>query len=57
MATPLAGALSVAAGVDAHLWAAQVPTKDMEGLASFLDELGYPYFDETENPVFENFLR
>ncbi len=35
----------------------QVPSGDKTGFQSFLSELGYPYVEETENPVYELFLR
>ncbi|TAL18013.1 MAG: threonine ammonia-lyase, biosynthetic, partial [Aquabacterium sp.] len=35
----------------------QVPKKDSGALRSFLDGLGYPYTDETSNPVYRLFLR
>ena len=33
----------------------QVPKGDR--IEEFLDTLAYPYEDETENPVYKNFLR
>ncbi|MDB5957240.1 threonine ammonia-lyase, biosynthetic [Ramlibacter sp.] len=35
----------------------QVPQGDDEAFQSFLDTLGYPYFEETDNPVYRLFLR
>jgi len=35
----------------------QVPKGDSKGFKTFLTELGYPYIDETENPVFQLFLK
>jgi len=35
----------------------QVPTSDKRVLREFLDSLGYPYVDETDNPVYALFLR
>jgi threonine dehydratase len=35
----------------------QVPSSDEAALAAFLDDLGYPYEDETDNPVYRLFLR
>jgi threonine dehydratase len=35
----------------------QVPPKDDKALAKFLDALGYPYAEETNNPVYRMFLR
>ncbi|KAJ3403071.1 hypothetical protein HDV05_008079, partial [Chytridiales sp. JEL 0842] len=35
----------------------QVPPESAEAFAVFLGELRYPYVDETENPVFQQFLR
>ena len=34
----------------------QVPAADAKGLAAFLDGLGHPYVDETDNPVYALFL-
>ncbi len=34
----------------------QIPGRDGQALARFLDELGYPYVDETDNPVYKLFL-
>jgi threonine dehydratase len=34
----------------------QVPSGDARSLARFLDQLGYPYADETRNPVYALFL-
>ncbi|MDB5749781.1 MAG: L-threonine ammonia-lyase [Ramlibacter sp.] len=35
----------------------QVPKDDAEAFQSFLDTLGYPYVEETANPVYRLFLR
>ena len=35
----------------------QVPSADHRRLKTFLDELGYPYVEETTNPVYSLFLR
>jgi len=35
----------------------QVPRSDDKAFQSFLDTLGYPYFEETANPVYQLFLR
>ncbi|HEX2547804.1 MAG TPA: threonine ammonia-lyase, biosynthetic, partial [Ramlibacter sp.] len=35
----------------------QVPASDGQAFQSFLDTLGYPYFEETGNPVYQLFLR
>jgi threonine dehydratase len=35
----------------------QVPRGDRRALRGFLDSLGYPYVDETNNPVYRLFLR
>ncbi|RYF43473.1 MAG: threonine ammonia-lyase, biosynthetic, partial [Comamonadaceae bacterium] len=35
----------------------QVPRADSKSFQSFLDTLGYPYVEETENPVYRLFLR
>lgn len=35
----------------------QVPTADRKAYDSFLDTLGYPYVEETDNPVYRMFLR
>jgi threonine dehydratase len=35
----------------------QVPRADRKALRGFLDELGYPFVDETDNPVYRLFLR
>jgi threonine dehydratase len=34
----------------------QVPEANRALFVSFLDELGYPYWDETENPAYRLFL-
>ena len=35
----------------------QVPATDSRALGEFLDSLGYPYVDETDNPVYGLFLK
>ena len=35
----------------------QVPPQDQKAFKVFLSELGYPYVDETDNPVYRLFLR
>ena len=35
----------------------QVPGSEEAAFKAFLDALGYPYFDETDNPVYRLFLR
>jgi threonine dehydratase len=35
----------------------QVPAKDDKAFAKFLDTLGYPYVEETDNPAYRLFLR
>ena len=35
----------------------QVPEGDNKAFQSFLDTLGYPYVEETNNPVYQLFLR
>jgi threonine dehydratase len=35
----------------------QVPPEEMEKLSCFLEELNYPYWDETDNPAYALFLR
>jgi threonine dehydratase len=35
----------------------QVPRGDSKAFQSFLDTLGYPYVEETDNPVYRLFLR
>jgi threonine dehydratase len=35
----------------------QVPRSDHKAFKEFLDDLAYPYVDETENPVYRLFLR
>ena len=35
----------------------QVPDSEEAAFKAFLDALGYPYFDETDNPVYRLFLR
>ena len=34
----------------------QVPPTEMAAFATFLDNLGYPYWDETQNPAYQLFL-
>ncbi len=34
----------------------QVPTDEMEQWQTFLDSLGYPYWDESQNPAYQLFL-
>jgi threonine dehydratase len=34
----------------------QVPPNDMNAFSRFLDNLGYPYWDETHNPAYKLFL-
>ncbi|MCU1361881.1 MAG: PLP-dependent threonine dehydratase, partial [Ilumatobacteraceae bacterium] len=35
----------------------QVPRRDDDAFADFLENLAYPYADETANPVYQLFLR
>lgn len=35
----------------------QVPRSDIEQFKNFLEELGYPHWPETKNPVYKTFLR
>ncbi|CAK5265751.1 unnamed protein product [Mycena citricolor] len=35
----------------------QVPAQDADAFSEFLVELGYPYVEETENPVYQRYLR
>jgi threonine dehydratase len=35
----------------------QVPKGEMKAFKEFLDTLGYPHIDETQNPVYRLFLR
>jgi threonine dehydratase len=35
----------------------QVPAKDDKAAGKFLQTLGYPYAEETDNPVYRLFLR
>ena len=35
----------------------QVPPNDDRAFAAFLDNLGYPYVEETHNPVYRMFLQ
>jgi threonine dehydratase len=35
----------------------QVPEKDNASFAKFLQTVGYPHVDETDNPVYKLFLR
>jgi hypothetical protein len=34
----------------------QVPASESEQFSAFLDELGYAYYDETDNPVYTQFF-
>jgi len=34
----------------------QVPPADKAAFKAFLDDLGYPYWDESENPAYKLFL-
>jgi threonine dehydratase len=34
----------------------QVPDHDKQAFTEFLDTLGYPYYDETDNPAYKLFL-
>ncbi|TDR72039.1 threonine ammonia-lyase, biosynthetic [Paludibacterium purpuratum] len=34
----------------------QVPSQDTQAFQSFLDQLGYPYIEETDNPAYKLFL-
>jgi threonine dehydratase len=34
----------------------QIPINERKQLTSYLDELGYPYWEETENPAYRLFL-
>ena len=34
----------------------QVPHQDKKALQKFLDTLGYPYWDESDNPAYRLFL-
>jgi threonine dehydratase len=34
----------------------QVPPEDMQSFQEFLDEVGYPYWNESDNPVYKMFL-
>lgn len=34
----------------------QVPDSDRDAFQTFLDELGYPWVDETDNPAYRLFL-
>ena len=36
---------------------AQVPVKEVDEFKGFLQELGYAYYDETENPIYKLFLK
>ncbi|KAF3941154.1 hypothetical protein ABW19_dt0202628 [Dactylella cylindrospora] len=41
----------------AHILAGiQVPTEDADTFSTFLKELGYPFKEETENPVYKSFM-
>lgn len=44
------------AAVGRVLAALQVPKNDQELLIEALDKIGYPYWDETENPAYQLFL-
>lgn len=35
----------------------QVPPNDSEEFEKFLEKLGYPYVEETENAVYKKYLR
>jgi threonine dehydratase len=35
----------------------QIPEQDNEKLKSFLEEVGYPYSEETDNPAYRLFLK
>ena len=35
----------------------QVPEQERDNFRYFLDELGFIYYDETENPVYNLFLK
>jgi len=35
----------------------QVPTKDKKELNKYLDEVAYPYWEESDNPAYKLFLR
>ena len=35
----------------------QVPPEDKEQFGEYLQKLGYPYVEETENEVYKRFLR
>jgi threonine dehydratase len=39
------------------LVAMQVPSKDKKELKSYLEEVAYPFWDETENPAYQLFLK
>jgi threonine dehydratase len=34
----------------------QVPPEDKDAFEQFLKQLGYPYFDESQNPAYQLFL-
>ena len=34
----------------------QVPPEDRAAFATFLEQLGYPYWDESSNPAYQLFL-
>jgi threonine dehydratase len=34
----------------------QVPPNELSEFSDFLSQLGYPYWDETENPAYKLFL-
>ncbi|MDQ6981688.1 MAG: hypothetical protein Q9M08_01595, partial [Mariprofundus sp.] len=35
----------------------EVPLEDRQAFESYLDELGYPYVNETNNPAYSLFLK
>jgi hypothetical protein len=39
-----------------HAITLQVPASESEQFCAFLDELGYAYYDETDNPVYTQFF-
>ena len=41
----------------ASWWACRCPASDDKAFKTFLDTLGYPYVEETDNPVYRLFLR
>ena len=40
----------------AYWWALQVPAQDKRKFSAFLDDIGYPYIDETQHPAYRMFL-